>query len=190
MKLKNTVISLTLVASLGACTSSVQTTSGRDYNQSVPRGSEMIRAAADVEPLLEFPANFCLAKTENALMVQTEPSEVEIWLNFAARHKDWGTFREISPAVVNLVVSEQTGYRRETGTQEMRAAAARQHCQAILSYEVRKGDGSYVATALLYDVRNSYPYITATQIGGSQKQAVENVAKDVEAAMTALSASL
>lgn len=175
-----------LCMALGACDSAIQTTSGADYNTSVPRSEKAIRDAADVEPLLKFPANFCIARTEQAVMVYPEALETKSWLQLAARHADWGTFREVNPAVVNLVQSEtKRGYRYEgkADADAVRLAAARQHCDAVLTYEVRGQSGAYAATALLYDVRNGYTYLTASQVGSSKSQAVADLANAVEASM-------
>ncbi len=189
MKTFKPVLALTLALALANCEAAVQTTSGADYNRSVPLSEKRLRDVAAVEPILKFPANFCIVKTHQTKMVYSEPVEMKIWKNMATRHADWGSFREINPAVVNLVNAESGGrWRRnqDAGANEIRMGAARQHCDAVLTYETRKGEGGVAATALLFDVRNGYSYITANETGANTAQAVQALSQSVEDAMSAL----
>ncbi len=188
MNILKPVVIFGLGLMLANCGSSVQTSSGKDYNRSVPMSEKGIRAAANVEPLLVFPANFCIVKTQQTKMVYSEPLEMKIWQNMASRHVDWGSFREINPAVVNMVSAQMvSGWNdHEAGANEIRLGAARQHCDAVLTYETRKGQGGVAATALLFDVRNGYSYITSDEAGANSQDAVQALSQSVEIAMAEL----
>lgn len=180
-------MALALGMGLSACQSSVQTTSGADYVRAAPFADAGIAEAADVEPLLKFPAQFCMVQTNQGRMVYSEPQDLAVWLDVASRHADWGSFREVSPEVVQLVRSQMGDhYAGSVTTEVIRAAAARQHCDAILSYQLQEGEGAVTARALLYDVRNGYPYITAAQTGANAREAMKTLASDVEASMAEL----
>lgn len=149
--------------------------------------ADMIREAASVEPLLTFPATVGLARIENGYLTPIPADEAEMWLAFGARHAGYGSFTPINPIVAEYAASTITGNAPHDVTMKIRLGAARQHMDAVLIYEVatrsrsdntgiafadltvlggailptRDLKAGGVATALLLDVRNGYPYGTA-----------------------------
>lgn len=144
--------------------------------------------AARAEPLLRFPARLGLARVERGQLTAIPPEEAEAWL---ALIKDagptYGSFQPISPVLVEMGSFVVTAGARGV-VDRIRVGAARQHVDAVLVYEVsgratdrgtplsvldltivgaflmptRLVAGQAVASALLVDVRNGYPYGTAT----------------------------
>jgi len=209
--MKRPLILAAALLALTACGHSIQTTSGTGYLNKYPQvasynapmrattasykagetvyrsDADMIREAASVEPLLEFPARFGLARIENGRLTPIPTDEAEMWLRFAERHEGYGSFTPINPIVAEYAASTITGNAPHDVTMKIRLGAARQHMDAVLIYEVatrsrsdntgiafadltilggailptRDVKAGGVATALLLDVRNGYPYGTA-----------------------------
>lgn len=205
---------------LGACSHTVQTTSGKDYLDRypgalaetgpqpiyatttageiveaafVPTDADLIREAASVEPLLQFPARIGLAKLQNGNLVSITEEEADHWARFAARHRALGDFVPVNPVLMeftNAALARRYGekHRPKDVATRLRIGAARQHLDAVLIYEValnsrergtpfsvteitvlggailptRDLEASGVANALLLDVRNGYPYGSAS----------------------------
>ena len=170
-----TSLCLSLCAALlvTACESYTQTTSGAAYldryaeQASAAAGGAMdadIRAAADVEPTLTFPARIGIARIDHGRMTPVPRAEAEAWLAMAERlGPDWGQFVPISPLVVALAAPQRSapnaGYGWDWQSREMqcqdwqycmaqtvneiRVGAARQHVDAILLYETSsKGEST------------------------------------------------
>lgn len=163
--LKSLCLSLSAALLATACTSYTQTTSGAAYldryagqtaTAGAPAMSSDIRAAADVEPTLRFPARIGIARIDNGRMTPVPQAEAEAWLAMAGRlGPDWGQFVPISPLVVALAAPQRaepnTGYGWDWQSREMkctdwqycmgqtineiRTGAARQHVDAVLIYE-------------------------------------------------------
>lgn len=180
---------------LSGCTNDVQTTSGAAYRAARPEfdakaGTDMDRAvarAANVEPLLRFPARIGLARIRNGELSTVPPREADAWIAFSSANSQYGTFVPISPLISELAASASDGAAR-TVVDRVRLGAARQQVDAVLLYTAagqsrdngsvlslldltiigaylipsRSVAGEAVATALLFDVRNGYPYGTAT----------------------------
>jgi hypothetical protein len=155
-----------------------------------------LRAAASVEPLLRFPARIGLARIEQGgcrvALVPPPAEEGKAWLELADDlGPDYGEFVPISPLIAAMVApsTTQSCWNADSahdivGT--VRLAAARQHIDVVMIYEVdatadsRKSPlsianwtliGAFVlpsqnvkaqgvAQAMLIDVRNGYPYGT------------------------------
>ena len=157
-----------------------------------------VRDAANVEPRLTFPARIGIARIETGRMTAIPPAEAEAWAKMAERlGPRFGAFVPVSPLIAELVASESERSNRggvaET-VRKLRLGAARQHIDAMLVYEVAghandnnsplsvadltiigmfvvpsrhlKAEG--FASALLIDVRNGYPYGTATERASDQ----------------------
>ena len=152
-------------------------------------GSSVERAvydAANTEPALRFPARIGLARISYRGLTAIPPEEGDKWLALA---KDLGTtYGEFVP--INPLIAEMasTGRTNDSLVDTIRIGAARQHVDAVLIYEVTQNDrdrgtvlsvadltilgsflipsraieGQATANALLIDVRNGYPYGTAT----------------------------
>lgn len=153
-----------------------------------PAGATVERAvydAANTEPALRFPARIGLARIRYRELTAIPPDEADKWLELIrSAGSQYGEFVPISPLVVDMAA---TG--RDFGViDRIRVGAARQHVDAVLVYEVsdssrdrgtpltlldatiigaflvpsRAIEGQAVANATLIDVRNGYPYGTAT----------------------------
>jgi hypothetical protein len=189
--------SLFLLLLLG-CGADVQTSSGSEYLAARPdyrpaSGTDLDRAverAANVEPLLRFPARFGLARISGGRHVPVPPREADAWIAFAAAHPDYGSFVPISPVISEMTVAslDLPGAWNNNPIVAIRLAAARQHVDAVLVYTVggtredqasplslldltiigaylvpsRGVAGTAIASGLLFDVRNGYPYVTLT----------------------------
>jgi hypothetical protein len=192
------VLPLTL-ALLAGCQNSVQTSSGAAYRAARPAldardVSAIDRAvdqAANVEPLLRFPARIGLARILNGRIVPVPPREADAWIDLAKAHADLGSFVPISPLIAEMVRSGAGN--AATVIDGVRLGAARQHVDAVLIYTVgasgddagsplslldltiigaylvpsRSVKGDAAASALLLDVRNGYPYGTANAVASA-----------------------
>jgi hypothetical protein len=208
LAMKNAVL-LVLVLGLalsGCSPGTIQTTSGRTYLDSYTglpsadnKGSrqpisgrtvsdQAVRDAANIEPILRFPARFGLARISHGSLSAVPPEEGDIWQTaLVAGGGGYGEFVPISPLVAAFAAGgQQIDYSVNRVVDTIRLGAARQHVEAVLVYEVistakdtpsvmsaldltiigayllptRTVSGSAVAQAVLLDVRNGYPYLT------------------------------
>lgn len=202
------VILFSLGMVLTACTHTVQTSSGKAYLARYPTAETLahapearavdqeVAALAAVEPTLRFPARIGLAKIERGQLAALSREEARLWFEAMARlGSDFGEFAPISQLVAEMVAPTQ-GRKRNVAAivRAIRLAAARQHLDVVLIYEIH-GDssrdsnplslldltiiGAYlapgqslsargVAQALLVDVRNGYPYGTAQGVANDE----------------------
>lgn len=182
---------------LAACGTFVQTTSGESYlakaNSSGVTLSDELRAAAAVEPLIEFPARIGVARIENGQLTDIPAGE---WDALSSELDNApGAKNEIIPVslfVIDLAASysdpvapdADRSKARRSIIERLRTGGARQHLDAVILYEVHGQTasrqtslaladwtliGAYIApgrrasavgnaTALMFDVRNGYPY--------------------------------
>jgi len=149
---------------------------------------EVIRAAS-IEPILKFPARIGLAKFENGKLVDISPRDWSDWNVLTEKHQKLGDFVALNVLGTGGV---NNGYVRFRGgrynIEALRVAAAKQHLDALLIYEVDASSRDYRnalsvvdltlvggavlptrtinveshARALLIDVRNGYPYGVAS----------------------------
>ena len=142
--------------------------------------------AANTEPNLRFPARIGLARVTNGQLTGIPPEEGEKWLALVKQAGPaYGEFVPISPLVADMATAGRTD---DSVVDRIRIGAARQHVDAVLIYEVNRNDddrgtvlsvadltilgsflvpsrrikGEATANAMLIDVRNGYPYGTAT----------------------------
>lgn len=188
---------------LCGCSAYTQTTSGQDwlrpYQTTPATGPDdidaKVRQAGAVEPTLRFPARIGIARISNerwqAALQPVPEQEAAAWI--AAKERlgaGFGEFVPISPLIAAMVEPStpvSPTHRVEAARHLMntiRIAAARQHLDAVLIYEVaatadQKSNplkfadwtliGAFVlpsqnikavgvAQAMLIDVRNGYPY--------------------------------
>ena len=151
MLARSSFIAFALV--LTSCSHTAQTTSGAEYLAAAPQlrisndgFEERLRAAAGVEPLLQFPARIGLARiAENgcrAVLVSPPAEEGDAWLDVAERlGPDYGKFVPISPLIAELVApaTKQNCYHTDSARDivgTIRLAAARQHVDVVMIYEV------------------------------------------------------
>ena len=181
------------LALLAGCANTVQTTSGAAYRAAQPNFTpvsavdQQVAQAANIEPLLRFPARLGLARIQNGQVVAVPPREADAWIAFAHDHADLGSFVPISPLLAGFT-THGTGTDATSMADIVRLAAARQHVDAVLIYTVggttaddgsalsltdltiigaylvpsRTVKGEATASGLLVDVRNGYPYGTVT----------------------------
>lgn len=158
-RLQTTGAVLLTAALLAACAPDVQNTSGRDYMRARPELAatattgetrertdfrHRLRAAAEVEPRLRFPARIGLARIEDGRLTAIPPAEAEAWLKTSQRlGPRFGQFVPVSPLIAELVASEQGPARDRyyhgdvaDTVRKLRLGAARQHVDAVLVYEV------------------------------------------------------
>lgn len=201
----------TVLSVLGGCSyRHAQLTSGQSYianyqadvaaikthNSKKKTGSKVIlnqkiREAASIEPILNFPARIGLVKFENGQLIDIPETEAEDWKAFSNRRKQLGEFVNVN-VLGTAAIPKSAGWRNYSRNdhtiEEIRIAAARQHLDAVLIYEIngfsRKNNtvlavadltivgGAILPTrsitaesnarALLVDVRNGYPYGAAS----------------------------
>lgn len=206
-KAMKALLCLFLSLYLTACTTHTQTTSGQSYldkyknvptlattNEDNINIEAQIRQAAQVEPILSFPARIGLARIDNGRLSNIPGEEIEAWIKTRDKlGKDFGEFIPLSPLVTNMVsssVESQNNSRINNVINKIRLGAARQHLDAVLIYETySKSDrqsnflsianitiiGGYIlpskaieaegfANAMLIDVIQGYPYGTAEVI--------------------------
>jgi hypothetical protein len=237
---KSTILVAVLAAAslLAGCEASTQTTSGRAwlaaYPSAPPAGSNTgnidarVRAVAAVEPLLRFPARIGIARVGKVDegryfaqwpgLVALPAAEAKSWAALRDRlGPGFGQFVPISPMIASMVeenvppnqMLDQMAAARHL-IETIRLAAARQHLDAVLVYEVDAtadarsnplsiGEwtliGSFilpsqdvkavgVAQAMLIDVRNGYPYGQITSTVDDKTESARFEIGDAKATMT------
>lgn len=186
---------------LASCSYTTQTTSGKDFlanDPLPPKGTPVsdidveVREAAAVEPLLRFPARIGIARLQYGRLSAIPADEADAWAAAAAHlGNDFGEFVPVSPLIAAMFEPDSPfQYGKKNSARRtldiVRLAAARQHLDAVVIYEVDatsdvkgsplsiaewtvigalmlptenvKAEG--VAQAILLDVRNGYPYGT------------------------------
>jgi len=152
------VLAAVFLATLAACESDIQTTSGRAYLEAyeTPTGTETasgetesidekVRRVAAVEPILRFPARIGLARIENGELSGIPSAEAAAWMAGAERlGPAFGEFVPLSRLVAEMVTDPPTeavgqwiapaSHLRRT-LEKIRLGAARQHLDAVLVYE-------------------------------------------------------
>ena len=197
---------------LAACQSAIQTTSGQEYvarydsahtNGELRNIDAEIRDIALVEPDLRFPARIGIARIGiptrygSPGLTSIPIEEVEAWASAAEElGTGYGEFLPISPLVMAMVATPAARNEPPANVvQNIRRAAARQHVDYVLVYEVggthrsdsnalsiadwtiiglpfvpsRNISADAVANAVLIDVRNGYPYGMASSVGQHQE---------------------
>jgi hypothetical protein len=188
---------LGVAALLASCASHVQTTSGADWLAANPAAIEQsalgdaMRQAAAVEPALRFPARIGLARIGRAPggagLTLPSGAELESWSTALTNlGPGYGEFVPISPLIAAIAAEESVsaGSNAQRTLNVIRVAAARQHLDAVLIYEVDATTDARntplsiadwtligalilptqnvrvqaIAQAMLLDVRNGYHY--------------------------------
>lgn len=152
MTLKHLFAASALIA-LGACSASLQTTSGADYlarydasheiaNGAATAVDEDVRRIAAIEPTLAFPARIGLARIHNGRLTALPADEARIWQDVVEGLGDqYGDLVPVSPLIASMVrePADQGMDRSAAVIAHIRRGAARQHLDYVLAYEV----GSY-----------------------------------------------
>jgi hypothetical protein len=175
-----------------ACSHTTQLTSGAEYvaaTRSIGKIDADIARIAAVEPDLRFPARIGVVRIVNGDISTPGVEEGEDFANMIGRHPEMGQFVPISPLVAGMVsdADPDRRHRQASTIADIRRAAARQHLDHVLIYEIgaRSTEGNTpfaladatliggallptrrirvagVGHAILVDVRNGYPYGTA-----------------------------
>lgn len=157
-----------------------------------------IRTIAAVEPDLQFPARIGLARIERGQLIAVPQDESEAWATLHRRlGPSFGDFVPVSPLIASMVSkTDKSRLDRRDVVNNIRRGSARQHLDYVLIYEVSDTSdktrnalqiadlsilGLFVlpsrnikvdstASAMLVDVRNGYPYGTAS--GFAERKAV------------------
>ena len=159
-----------------------------------------IRNIAAIEPDLQFPARIGLARIERGRLISVPQDESESWTKLYNRlGPSFGEFVPVSPLIASMVSAPRKAHERAQIVNDIRRGSARQHLDYVLIYEVSDTSdqsrnalqladlsilGLFVlpsrnmkvdstATAMLIDVRNGYPYGTATAF--AERKAITTV---------------
>ena len=131
-------------SSLSGC-ATTQLSSGAEYLAARPEyspmsGTDLDRAvarAADIEPLLRFPARIGLARISGGQFVPVPPREADAWIAFARSHGQYGEFVLVSPLVGKLVTAG-LGFPNTAAPPSCQSGSRRpaRHVDAVLVYAV------------------------------------------------------
>jgi hypothetical protein len=234
MRKSSLVVVAVLAAALAGCSTYTQTSSGQDWLAAYPPAAAhatggsgdidaRVRAVAAVEPTLRFPARIGIARIGKQGyqpgLVPPSAAEAQIWGQLSAKlGPGFGSFVPISPLIAAMVEEPSAGppatyaaYQARHLVDTIRLAAARQHLDAVLIYEVDATADAHsnalsiaewtligalvlpsqdvkavgVAQAMLIDVRNGYPYGQVTSTVDDKTQSVRFHTGDAEAALSA-----
>lgn len=145
---------------------------------------------AAIEPNLTFPARVGIAFIRNGQLQALPNDHMFAWSPLVDQlQPDFGTIVPISPLISQMVAAPAERYSRADTVNNIRRGAALQHIDCVLIYEVAQTDqdkrsnalsvtdlsiiGLFIipsraveveatASAIFLDVRNGYPYGTAT----------------------------
>ncbi len=150
MPLSKLATSLAALIALGACSATMQTTSGSDYlaryndSHASPAGTygdvdADVRRIASIEPTLEFPARIGLARIDRGRLSTIPGDEGKIWATVAQEiGPSYGEFIPISPMIASMVAEPAPVGLDHAGAliSNIRRGAARQHVDYVVAYEV------------------------------------------------------
>jgi len=209
-------------AILASCVShNIQTSSGKEYLSKYPPQNQwqvsedlvdkdldaQVAKVAAIEPVLHFPARIGITRIEHGDISPMSQAEADMWFATAKElGPSFGEFVPVSRLIAEMVYIPPTPQKFQTNQiqkiiRKIRLAAARQHLDVVLLYEVygkssRSSNplsfmdltiiGAYLspgqsleaegyAKALLLDVRNGYPYGTADAIATKDSLAKSQV---------------
>lgn len=144
------LLAATMLASLGACSATLQSSSGADYLAGYDASHEIangmatdvdqdVRRIAAIEPTLAFPARIGLARIEHGSITALPSDEARIWHDLVVEMGDqYGEFVPVSPLIASMVGEPAApGMDRAAAViANIRRGAARQHLDYVLTYEV------------------------------------------------------
>ena len=151
------LIAASAALAIGACATSLQTTSGADYlarydashqttDSLTAEVDEDVRRIAALEPTLAFPARIGLARIHRGTLTEIPADEAHIWqASLEDMGEQLGEIVPVSPLIAALVSDPATNGRHARSFDVNRAAsviahirrgAARQHLDFVLAYEV------------------------------------------------------
>ncbi|MEM7190849.1 MAG: hypothetical protein AAF439_14665 [Pseudomonadota bacterium] len=104
---------------------------------------DLIRHAAQIEPLLRLPARIGIARIDGGQLSTIPNGEAEMWQQLGRRHSALGTFAAIDPFLADYTLrtvqpQDARALRRDAHDviTQIRLGAARQHMDAVLIYEI------------------------------------------------------
>lgn len=165
-----------------------------------PNLDKQVMEISQVEPDLHFPARIGVARIEKGMLTAVPVDELRDWDELGQEMgPETGTFVPVSPMIAAMVrpAHAKQDDRATRTIADIRRGAARQHLDYVLAYEVLNNSSSEAnflsvadisllglfvlpsrnvqvastANAILLDVRNGYPYGTATGYA-TKKEAV------------------
>lgn len=162
----------------------------KDDSAAVNNSTDLdVREIATIEPNLKFPARIGLARIERGNLITLPMDEALHWQDMgAALGEGYGDFVPVSPLITAMVNPGRHHTQPVKVVDEIRRGAARQHLDYVLIYELmdvaddkrnalqladlsvlglfvlpsRDVKVEATATAMMIDVRNGYPYGTAS----------------------------
>ncbi len=153
---------------LSACSTTLQTTSGKDYLArydgsyavtAAGGGSDVdadVRRIAAIEPDLRFPARIGLARIGAYGDLTAVPAkEMRIWGDLAQElGPELGEFVPVSPLIVGMVAAAPTEGENKSAhvIANIRRGAARQHIDYVLAYQVGTSGGDRANGLALADL--------------------------------------
>ena len=144
------VIAIAAALAIGACGTSLQTTSGADYlarydtsyqasDEKAQAIDEDVRRIASIEPNLVFPARIGLARIERGRLTTLPEEDARAWQDQVEKlGTTYGEFVPVSPMIAEMVNTSSPA-RSSSAAEIMayiRRGAARQHLDYVLVYEV------------------------------------------------------
>lgn len=144
------VIAIAAALAIGACGTSLQTTSGADYlarydtsyqasDETAQAIDEDVRRIASIEPNLVFPARIGLARIERGRLTTLPEEDARAWQDQVEKlGATYGEFVPVSPMIAEMV-NTSSPTRSSSAADIMahiRRGAARQHLDYVLVYEV------------------------------------------------------
>ena len=144
------VIAIAAALAIGACGTSLQTTSGADYlarydtsyqasDEKAQAIDEDVRRIASIEPNLVFPARIGLARIERGRLTTLPEEDARAWQDQVEKlGTTYGEFVPVSPMIAEMV-NTSSPTRSSSAADIMahiRRGAARQHLDYVLVYEV------------------------------------------------------
>ena len=150
MKQFKTILTTATILVLGACSASLQTSSGSDYlarydaSHEIANGAPTdvdadVRRIAAIEPNLVFPARIGLARIHNGSLTALPADEARIWQDLIEEMGDqYGALVPVSPLIASMVGEPAApGMDRAAAViANIRRGAARQHLDYVVTYEV------------------------------------------------------
>lgn len=147
---RRTVLGLATLLIVGACSTTLQTSSGSDYlarydaSHEIANGAptdvdDDVRRIAAIEPNLIFPARIGLARIQNGALTALPADEARIWQDLIDQMgTQYGAFVPVSPLIASMVGEPAApGMDRAAAViANVRRGAARQHLDYVVTYEV------------------------------------------------------
>ncbi len=104
---------------------------------------ELVRRAAEIEPLLQLPARIGIARIDRGQLAALPEQELQLWAPLVQKFSSKGSFVPVDPFLADYTVQAVLPQDRRALSGDakhvltkIRLGAARQHLDAVLVYEV------------------------------------------------------